>query len=55
MNDADPRSVDPNMPTYLDLVTLLRSAPPMRSIPDDRYWAWCRKAEALLARLPESA
>ena len=39
------------MPTYEELVTLLREAPPRTMITDQRYWDWRIRLEDLLARV----
>mgnify|MGYP001570445722 CR=1 FL=1 len=40
-------------PTYEELVTLLRQAPPRQMITDQRYWDWRKRVEEALARIPE--
>ena len=38
-------------PTYEELVTMLRSAPPQQAVDDQRYWQWRAAASAMLARV----
>ena len=38
-------------PTYEELVTLLREAPPRQMIDDQRYWDWRKRVEEVLSRL----
>ena len=41
----------PMKPTYEELVTLLREAPPRQMITDQRYWDWRKRVEEALSRL----
>ena len=42
------------MPTYEELVQLLRDAPPRVMIEDQRYWDWRIRAEDMLARVDQT-
>ena len=42
-------------PTYEELVTILREAPPRQMVDDQRYWDWRIRAEDLLARVDADA
>ena len=40
-------------PDYKELLDMLRAAPAKQGIGAGRYWDWCTKKDALLARVPE--